>query len=188
MAERQELVVIAQIAGAHGVRGDMKVRSFTDDVEACFDYGPLMGADGAILVTPIASRWQKANLFIVQTEEDLTREEWEALKGTDLHVYRDALPPPDEDEFYIEDLIGCRLVHQDGRDLGLVRHVHNFGADDLLDLEGPRGEAWMLAFTRENVSSVDLAARQLIASPEEDLLPKSLQREDHLSDDDSDKP
>ena len=182
MSGNSDLVVIAQIAGAHGVRGDMKVRSFTDQIEDCFAYGPLLNESGDVILNPKTIRWQKDNLFIVIPEEDRTREEWEALKGVNLHVSREALPEPDEDEFYIEDLIGCQLVHRDGRALGVVRHVHNFGADDLLDIEGPNGEAWMLAFTRENVPEVDMGSRKLIAEPEEILLPKPLQV--NLEDDD----
>ena len=86
MADTPDLVVIAQIAGAHGVRGDMKVRSYTDHVEDCFSYGPLLSEAGQVLVTPASARWQKDALFIVEPEEDRTREEWEALKGTNLYV------------------------------------------------------------------------------------------------------
>ncbi|MBB36417.1 MAG: 16S rRNA processing protein RimM [Hirschia sp.] len=177
MADVTDLVVIAQIAGAHGVRGDMKVRSYTDQVEDCFSYGPLLSAEGEVLVTPEHVRWQKDALFIVEPQEDRTREEWEALKGTNLHVPRQNLPEPDEDEFYIEDLIGCTIVHADGRMLGEVRHVHNFGSDDLLDIEAPNGEGWMLAFTRENVPEIDMTARHLVCDADEALLPDSLQRE-----------
>lgn len=184
MSAAPDLVVIAQIAGAHGVRGNMKLRSYTEFVEDCLSYGPLLDANGAVLVTPEKARWQKDNLFIVETEERRTREEWEALKGTDLYVPRAALPEPEEDEFYIEDLIGCELVHADGRKLGIVRHMHNFGADDLLDVEGPSGELWMLAFTRENIPDVDISARRLIAAPDEGLLPKSLQLDEYGEDED----
>ena len=169
-----ELIVIAQIAGAHGVRGDMKVRSYTDSVEDCFAYGPLLNEDGEILVTPKKVTHQKDALFIVWPEEQRTREEWESLKGVMLHVPRKSLPEPDEEEFYISDLIGCRIMHVDGRDLGTVRYVHNFGADDLLEINAPRGDGYMLPFTRDSVPTVDLDERVLCADVEDEMLPETL--------------
>jgi len=171
------LIVVGQIAGAFGVRGEARVRSYTDDPEACFDYGPLMDADGKVLLTPVSIRPLK-DVYGVVTEEDRTREEWEELKGTFLHVPREAMPEPDEeDEVYVVDLIGCAVVHADGRQLGVVRDVRDFGAGDLLEIQPPEGPVFMLPFTLEAVPDVDLSARQLTVAADDDLLPESLHRQ-----------
>lgn len=177
MSAAERLIVVAQIAGAFGVRGEVRVRSFTADPEACFDYGPLLDADGRALVTPV--RWRPIpEGYGVEPRERRQREEWEAMRGTLLHVPRAALPPPEEDEVYVEDLVGCEVAHADGRALGRVRSVQNFGADDLLEVEHPdRPGIWLLPFTRNCVPEIDLAKRRLIASPPEELLPEPLQRQ-----------
>lgn len=176
MTASSRLVVVGQIAGAFGVRGEAKVRSYTDDPDACFDYGPLLDADGKVLLTPVSIRLLK-DLYGVVTEEARTREEWEALRGTFLHVPRDAMPDPeDEDEVYVVDLIGCAAVHADGRQLGVVRDVRDFGAGDLLEIQPEGGPIFFLPFTREVAPSVDLEARLLTIAADDDLLPEALQR------------
>ena len=177
MTDPSRLIVVGQIAGAFGVRGEAKVRSYTDDPDACFDYGPLLDADGKVLLTPVSIRLLK-DVYGVVTEENRTREEWEELKGAFLHVPREAMPDPeDEDEVYVVDLIGCAVVHADGRQLGVVRDVRDFGAGDLLEIQPPEGPAFMLPFTREAVPDVDLQARVLTSAAEDDLLPDSLHRQ-----------
>ena len=128
-AAPEGLVVVAQIAGAHGVRGEARIRSYTEIAEDCFSFGPLLDRDGRVLVT-VARFQPHKDVFIVTTKETRQREEWEALKGTDLFAPREAFPDTDEDEFYVADLVGLSVTHADGRSLGVVRHVHNFGAGD----------------------------------------------------------
>ncbi len=185
------MIVVAAIAGAHGVRGDVKIRAFTDDPADCFAYGPLVDETGEVSVTPKRITHQKDAVFIVAPEENRTREEWEAMKGRVLLVPREALPEPDDDEFYIEDLIGMDVVHRDGRELGQVFRVHNFGADDLLELSLPDGASWMLPFTRAAAPEVDIASRKIIAEPDGAFLPEQLQLpgeagEDELPEDNKD--
>jgi 16S rRNA processing protein RimM len=167
--------VVAEITGAFGVKGEARVRSFTADPEACFSYGALMDKDRHILLTPVRTRPLK-DAFAVTAREQRTREEWEALRGVLLHVARDAMPPVDGDEVYVVDLIGLDVVHQDGRALGRVRNVHNFGAGDLLDVQGEHG-GFLLPFTREATPQVDLAGRRVVAVPDEAMLPEALQRQ-----------
>jgi 16S rRNA processing protein RimM len=173
----QRLIVVAQITGAFGVKGEVRVRSFTDDPEACFSYGPLLDANGATVLTPLKVRLLNEG-FGVQAKESRQREEWEALRGTLLHVPRGALPETEtEDEIYVADLIGAEIVHVDGRLLGKVKAAHNFGAGDLLEIEPPSGAAYMLAFNRDVFPEIDIEARRLVANPDEEWLPESLQRQ-----------
>lgn len=175
-AKPEDLIVVAQIAGAFGVKGEVKVRSFTEDPEACFAYGPLMDESGAVILTPERHRPLK-DLFGVIAKENLQREGWEALKGTNLHVPREALPEPDIDEFYVIDLIGCAVIHEDGRALGKVRNVPDFGAGSLLEITPQTGTSFYLPFDPENAPEVDLAARRITVAPDEALLPEALQRQ-----------
>jgi 16S rRNA processing protein RimM len=164
-----KLIVVAQIAGAFGVRGEVRVRSFTDDPEACFAYGPLMDDRGNVVLTPIRHR-SLNDLFGVTTKEQRQREEWEAMRGTLLHTSREGLPAAEEGEFYVADLIGARVVHVDGRELGVVKAVQNFGAGELLEIRTPTGQAYFLPFTEENFPEVEPGL--LRAAPDEALLPE----------------
>jgi 16S rRNA processing protein RimM len=175
MPAAPRLVVVAEIAGAFGVRGEVKLRSFTANPAACLGYGPLLDQAGGVLLTPVRGR-PHGELIVVEAREVRTREDWEALKGAALHVPRSALPEPDEDEVYVADLIGCAVEHVDGRALGVVRAVHNFGADDLLEVAGEAG-ACFLPFTRAAAPEVDLAGRRVRVDPDEALLPEPLQRQ-----------
>jgi 16S rRNA processing protein RimM len=178
-----KLVAVAQIAGAFGVKGEAKVRSFTEDPEACFTYGPLMDADGAVLLTPTRHR-PLGDLFGVTAKEARQREEWEALKGTLLHVPREALPAPETGELYVSDLIGMDVVHADGRRLGTVTGAHNFGAGDLIEIKPETGGTFLLPFTEEDFPEIDTDARRLVANPVEGLLPEGLQRPDQRQESD----
>lgn len=175
MAVDKSLVCVGAIGGAHGVRGEVRVRSFTLHPEDLFAYGPLLSETGEVMLTAETARPAK-NHFIVQAEEQKTREEWEAMKGTKLYVSRDALPEPEEDEFYYDDLLGLSVVHTDGRALGKVKSVQNFGADDLLEIVAPDNRtAYFLPFTKAVIPVIRLAEKELLAEPDESYLPEDLQ-------------
>ncbi|HVY89714.1 MAG TPA: ribosome maturation factor RimM [Hyphomonadaceae bacterium] len=176
MAGKSKLIVVGQIAGAFGVKGEARVRSFTDDPEACFSYGPLLGAKGEVLMTPLKARPLNEGYGVV-TKENRQREEWEALKGQLLHVPRDAMPEADEGEVYVADLVGLDVVHADGRALGKVKSVQNFGAGDLIEIQPPGGQAFLLPFTEDVFAEIDPSSGRLTAAPDEELLPDSLQRQ-----------
>lgn len=176
------LVAVAQIAGAFGVKGEAKIRSLTEDPESCFSYGPLMDAEGHVLLTPVRHR-PLGDLFGVLAKETRQREEWEALKGTMLHVLRDALPPPEEGELYVSDLIGMEVVHADGRRLGQVTGLHNFGAGDLVEIKSETGATYLLPFTEDDFPEINADTKRLTANPAEELLPETLQRPDLLAPD-----
>lgn len=184
MSNPPKLVAVAQIAGAFGVKGEAKVRSFTDDPEACFSYGPLLDAEGHVLLTPVRHR-PLGDLFGVMAREMRQREEWEAMKGTLLHAMRDALPAAEEGELYISDLIGMEVVHVDGRKLGKVAGAHNFGAGDLIEIKPDTGDTFLVPFTETDFPEIDTKARRLTADPAEEFLPESLQKPGPASADDA---
>lgn len=149
------LVVIAALAGAHGVRGEAKIKPFGDADCVC-RYGPFLDAAGQVVLTPVRSKPGAGGMVIASVRENLTREQLMAMKGTLLHVPRAALPAPDEDEFYHADLIGLQARDAVGEPLGRVRAVQDFGAGDVLEIAGPGGILYA-PFTRDTVPHVDLA-------------------------------
>jgi 16S rRNA processing protein RimM len=155
----ERLIQIAAIAGAHGVRGDVRVKSFTAVPEACFSYGPFLSDRAQTLLEAV--KWREArDHYIVTPKHPRQKEEWDGLKGTGLFVPRAALPPPeDSDEFYHADLIGLP-VYLDGHVVGEVRAVQDFGAGDLLDISYA-GRRVFLPFTKAVVPVVDLAGGRI---------------------------
>ena len=162
---KPDLVVIGAIAGAHGVRGDAKVKPFGDPA-ALTSYGPFLDADGQVLLTPAGSKPGPNGLSIVWFKERRSREEMQALKGALLHAPRASLPEPEEDEFYHADLIGLAVQDLDGKALGQVKAVQDFGAGDLLEVAGDEGVI-LIPFTKAAVPHVDLKAGCITADPDE---------------------
>lgn len=161
------LILVGRVAGAFGVKGELRLTAYTDDPEALARYRDLKRADGSPALTLSGGRAQKGAL-ITRAKEVATREDAEALRGLELYVPRAALPPPDEDEFYFADLIGLRAVTADGAELGRVKSVQNFGAGDLLEISPETGPSWWLPFTREAVPEVRIAEGTVVAvRPEE---------------------
>lgn len=161
-AQDDKLIAVGVLKGAHGVRGEVRVKSFTADPEAVFGYGPLLDEAGAVLLTPKSARPGKDH-FIVRPKEQKQKEDWDALRGRLLHVPRAALPAADEDEFYIEDLAGMAVFTNDGSPAGRVRAVQDFGAGDLLEIElTGQASTVFVPFTRADVPEVDIAARRIV--------------------------
>lgn len=153
-------VVVGQFAGPHGVRGEFKVRSFTEDPLMVAAYGPVQTAGGQILTLKIL-REAKPGLFVCRAPEIESREACDAFSAALLTVARAHLPPPDDDdEFYLSDLAGLSVRTPDGDAAGRVKSVQNFGAGDLLELEGVPGRSGtvFIAFTKTDVPEVDVAA------------------------------
>ena len=114
------LIVVGVLKGAHGVRGEVRVKSYTEDPDALFTYGPLLDETGKTVLTPKAARPGKDH-FIVRPAEQKQKEDWDALRGTLLHVPRASLPDADEDEFYIEDLVGLDVYPGGSERAGRIR-------------------------------------------------------------------
>lgn len=148
-------VCVARIGAAHGVRGEVRLWTFTDDPLAVAAYGPLSTRDGTRQFALASLREAKGHL-VVTLEGVLTREAAEALNGLELYVAREKLPPPAADEFYHTDLIGLRAVTPAGSLLGHIIAVHNFGAGDVIEIKG-EGQSELLAFNRATVPTIDLA-------------------------------
>jgi len=155
-------VCVGAIAGAFGVRGEAKIKSFTDDPAAVASYGPLETEDASRRFEVRIARTIKGG-FAARLSGVTTREEAEALKGTRLYVSRAVLPPPDEDEFYYADLIGLRVEDGGGALLGKVKAVQEFGAGDMLEyVPDHGGETVLVPFTREAVPQVDVANGRVV--------------------------
>ena len=162
MAER---ICVAQIGGAHGIRGEVKLKSFTADPMAVKDYGPLESEDGSASFTIEAVRPAKGHLVARFRGVD-DRNAAERLANIKLFVSRERLRPPATGEFYHADLVGLAAVTTDGTEIGTVAAIHNFGAGDILELR-PRagGTTIMLPFTDACVPSIDIAGGRIVVAP-----------------------
>ena len=164
---KPKLITIARIKGAHGVKGEARIQSFTSDPEACFAYGPFLDEAGKVMLTPVKWRPVKDG-FVVTFRENLQREAIAALHGTKLYAPREALPAPEDDEFYVTDLLGLDAVSHGGESVGKIAAVQNFGAGDLLEIDTPSGRVFA-AFTREVVPDISLReGRVIVILPEDD--------------------
>jgi 16S rRNA processing protein RimM len=158
-------VCLGQFGAAHGVRGEIRLHSFTADREAIVSYGPLESEDGRVF--EIEAMRPAKDHFVARVAGIADRNAAELLKNVKLYVPRERLPPPDEpDEFYYADLIGLSVVDRGGQKLGIVVAVHNFGAGDLIEMtpEGG-GKTELLPFDEHHVPVVDIAAGKIVVVP-----------------------
>lgn len=161
-------VCIGAIAGAFGVRGEVRLKSFCTTPEDIATYGPLWTEDGRRSFTVQLTRPVTGGLG-ARLSGVTTKEEGDALKGATLWAERSRLPSLPDDEFYHTDLIGLDVFDAGGAPLGKVRAVQNFGAGDILEIYAPgRKTTLMLPFTRAAVPTVDLKARRIVADPPEE--------------------
>lgn len=165
-------ICVGAISGAFGVKGELRVKSFCAEPEALGDYGPLWSEDGSQQFILRLDRPIK-NGFAARIEGVNTKEDGDALRGIRLFADRDALPNLPDDEFYHADLIGLEVRDTGGRTLGRVSAVHNHGAGDVLEVQGPNlKNGALLPFTREAVPTVDLATGRIVADPPEGIFPE----------------
>lgn len=161
-------VCLGVMVGAHGVRGLVKVKSFTEDPGDVAAYGPVSDESGGrqwrlAVVGPAPGK--SADVVLARVEGVTDRDAAQALHGVRLYVERAALPAPEAEEFYHADLIGLRVEDAAGEVLGSVRAVENHGAGDLLVVERADGPELLLPFTRAAVPQVDLPGGRLVAEP-----------------------
>ncbi len=162
-------VCVGVIAGAFGVRGEVRLKSFCAQPEAIAAYAPLFTEDGARSFTVRLTRPVTGALG-ARLSGVSTKEEADALKGVTLWVDRSKLPNLPDDEFYHADLIGLPVYDTGGALLGSVRAVHNHGAGDILEILGPgRKVALLLPFTRAIVPTVDLTTGRIVADPPDEI-------------------
>ncbi len=163
----EDRLCIGVIAGAHGVRGDLRIKSFTTDPQDLAAYGPLTDITGA-RVFRVRLLGAAGGLLRAHIDGIGDRDAAEAVAGTELYIDRAALPPTEEDEYYHSDLIGLRAETGDGTGLGTVRALYDFGAGDVVEIALAAGGTLVLPFTHAAVPSVDPAAgRIVVVLPEE---------------------
>ena len=148
--------------------GAVKAKIFTASPEALARYGALRDRHGREF-SITGFRPGKPGEAVIAFSGVTTREAAEALKGTELFVARDALPKPGDEEFYHADLIGLEAKDGEGRILGTVAALHNYGAGDVIEIARPDGDSVLMAFTRETVPTIDIpGGRIIVAVPEDD--------------------
>ena len=166
-----ERVCVGAIAGAFGVKGEVRLKSFCAEPAAIGDYAPLWSEDGSRQFNPTITQ-AIPNGFAASLDGIATKEQADALRGLRLYADRDTLPALPDDEYYHADLIGLTVLDTGGKDLGRVKSVMNHGATDLLEIESPgQSDTVLLPFTQASVPTVDLASGRIIADPPDGLWP-----------------
>lgn len=160
--------MLGVITGAHGVRGEVKVKTFTADPRAIARYGALGDASGTRSFA-LKLRGSARGLVIAEIAGIDTRDAAEALKGVELFVARDKLPKPRRGEVYIADLVGLAAVTADGTTVGRIARVLNYGAGDVLEIERPGAESLLLPFAAPMVGDVDVAGGRVVVSPPDEI-------------------
>jgi len=168
-------ICLGVILGAHGVRGDIAVRSFAAVPADLVTYGPLGDEAGARSLALTLVR-AEGDRLIVRAAGIADRDAAAALKGMRLHVARAALPEPAADEFYHSDLIGLAVRRTDGQAYGAVRALHDFGAGPVIEIERADGARVMLPFTLAVVPVVDIAGGHILVDPPAELDPATAAR------------
>jgi 16S rRNA processing protein RimM len=160
-------VCVARIGAAHGVRGAVKLWTFTEDPLAVQIYGLLMTKDGARQFE-IANVREAKDHLVATFKGIATRNDAEKLNGIELYVPREKLPATDDGEYYHADLIGLAAVNAADEPLGRIIAIHNFGAGDIIEIAPPKGATMLLPFTNAVVPTVDIeGGRVVIELPQE---------------------
>lgn len=172
-AGRRDALLVGEFGRAHGVRGEVRLKSFTADPLAIASYGPLStGAGDALVLERVRTvPGGSPDLLVAQVKGVPTRHAAEALNRVRLYLDRERLPAPeDEDEFLVADLIGLAVAGPGGEVLGTIVAVPNFGGGDLLEIaRSTPGPTALLPFTKAFVPVVDLAARRVVVEAPDDL-------------------
>lgn len=163
--DKKGMVLVGAIAGAFGVKGEVRLRAFTEKKDGVIAYGPLYDESGKVLLKPKNWRELKDGVAVAAPEVK-SREQAEKMKGQKLFVPRSNLPATAEDEFYVVDLLGSKAEALDGTVLGDIVAVWNFGAGDIIEYRPPNGGPNVrVTFTKETVPHVDLAAKRVVIDP-----------------------
>jgi 16S rRNA processing protein RimM len=164
----RDQIVVGVIAGAFGVKGEVRLKSFCAEPEDIANYSPLrseMGVDYTVKILRPVKGGFAARLSGVRFKDEADK-----LKGMKLYADRDLLPALPDDEFYHADLIGLAVLDTGGGTLGKIATVQNHGAGDIIEVRGPDlKNALLLPFTREVVPTVDLGAGRVIVDPPEEV-------------------
>jgi 16S rRNA processing protein RimM len=162
------MVLVGRFGAAQGVRGEIRIKSYTADPLSVGEYGPLSDETGARTFEIERLRPLKDDMLVAKVKGLSDRDAAQALTGLALYVSREKLPAPDEDEFYIADLIGLLAVTPDGAEIGRVKNVANYGAGDILEIAPTAGETFFAPFTKDVAPTIDFAGgRMVIVRPDE---------------------
>jgi 16S rRNA processing protein RimM len=162
----EQRICVARLGAAHGVRGEVKLWSFTAEPARIADYGPFETADGRVV--EIEALRPAKEFFVARLKGVADRDAAERLRNAELFVPRARLPAPeDSDEFYHADLIGLAVVDASGAALGTVLALHNFGAGDIIEVRRAESrDTVMLPFTQAAVPEIDVAGRRIVVAAE----------------------
>ena len=157
-------MLLGEFGRAHGLKGEVRLKSHTGDPLAIGRYGPLTGHDGRTIVLAALRRapGEVPDMLVVRVEGVSDRDGAEALNRLRLHAPRDKLGEADEDEFFLADLIGLAACDEAGGPIGTVVSVPNYGGGDLLEIAPPSGESFFVPFTKACVPRVEIAVRRLV--------------------------
>ncbi len=162
-------VIVGSLAGAFGVKGEVRLKSFCAEPEDIAIYTPLTTEDGRIFRVVVIIG-QAPGALVARIEGIDTKEEADALRGVSLYAERARLPHLPDDEYYHADLVGLPVFDTGGKELGRVKAVLNHGAGDILEVVTPgASDTFLLPFTLAAVPTVDLAAGRIVADPPEGL-------------------
>lgn len=157
-------ILIGRFGAVHGVRGEIRIKSFTADPMDLAGYGELRTRDGRRLKIA-RSRHVKDDMLVAAIAGIADRTAAEALVNQEIFISRDQLPPPEDDEFYLADLIGLEARLENGARFGVIRNVVNFGAGDILEVQPDVGEIALLAFTKAVVPVVKVSDGYVVVAP-----------------------
>ncbi len=167
---KNDLILMAEIVGVHGIRGTVKLKVFTDNPESLVDYAPFSDAKGQ-KTYDIEQLHLHGNVYLADLEGVADRTAAEKLRGVKLYAPRERLPDiKDKETYYHVDLVGLAAEHVDGTPMGTVIAVANFGAGDLLDIKPAKGNSFYIPFTNDAVPNVDLASKKIVIDPPPGLL------------------
>ena len=170
MSASNRLIPLGIFGAPHGVRGELRVKSYTHDPAAIGRYGDLTDKTGVRTFKVAALRPLSADMLVVRLAGVDNRRDAEKLAGLELFVTREQLPPPPDDEFYHDDLVGLEALTREGDKLGRVVALRNFGAGDILEIApAAGGETLMLPFTKAVAVEIDLSKGRIVIVPPNEI-------------------
>jgi len=162
VAAKPNRILLGRIAGAHGIRGEVLIKTFTAAPENIGAYGPLSDESGTRMFKVETARATPKGV-VARIQDIADRNGAEALKGVMLYIERERLPAAAEGEFYHADLVGLQAVDGGGKAIGEIVAVQNFGAGDLLEIRlAGSSRTELVPFTDAAVPEVDIAARRIV--------------------------
>lgn len=169
LSDPMRLIALGVFGAPQGVRGEVRIKSYTGEPKAIAGYGPLTDVRGARTFTMESVRSVKDDMLVARIVGVSTREAAAALTGVELFARREQLPPPDADEFYYDDLVGLAAVTREGEILGRVVALDNYGAGDILEIARERAEPLLLPFTKAVAVEIDFSRGLIMVEPPREI-------------------